>query len=422
MCANAILLFVYRAILGLVLTLLPVCAEGVSQAEYRARRAELRKSLDGVLVLFGADEPTDLHDRFFQEPTFYYLTGWQEPGAALVMTSSEEILFLPPRHPHLEAYNGRTTSAEDQNAQEKTGFSKVLARATIETQFLRLIEGSGRIYALSNDASGQKLARLAPLHETASAADLIARQRIKKSPAEIDLIRTATNFTVEAHRSVWKQIRPGLFEYQIAAAMEDTYEQLGCERSAYAPIIGSGPNSILLHYAANRRKIEAGDVVVIDAGGEYQGYASDVTRTIPAGGKFTARQREIYGIVLAAQKAAIAAVKPGMKLRGDDASSLVKIAMSYINTHGKDLHGQPLGKYFIHGLGHHVGLEVHDPGSFDVPLEAGMVITIEPGIYIAEENLGVRIEDTVLVTAAGGEVLSSALPKEAEEIERLIGK
>jgi Xaa-Pro aminopeptidase len=197
---------------------------------------------------------------------------------------------------------------------------------------------------------------------------------------------------------------------------------LGCERSAYAPIIGSGPNSILLHYAANRRKIEAGDVVVIDAGGEYQGYASDVTRTIPAGGKFTARQREIYGIVLAAQKAAIAAVKPGMKLRGDDASSLLKIAMNYINTHGKDLHGQPLGQYFIHGLGHYVGLEVHDPGSFDAPLEAGMVITIEPGIYIPEENLGVRIEDTVLVTPSGGEVLSSALPKEAEEIERLIGK
>ena len=147
----------------------------------------------------------------------------------------------------------------------------MLARAAIETQFLRLIEGSGRIYALSNDASGQKLARLAPLHETASAADLIARQRIKKSPAEVDLIRTATNFTVEAHRSVWKQIRPGLFEYQIAAAMEDTYEQLGCERSAYTPIIGSGPNSMVLHYAANRRKIEAGDVVVIDAGGEYQG-------------------------------------------------------------------------------------------------------------------------------------------------------
>jgi Xaa-Pro aminopeptidase len=415
-------LFVNRAILGLLLTLLPVCAEGVASAEYRARRAELRKSLDGVLVLFGAEDPTDLHDRFFQEPNFYYLTGWQEPGAALIMTAGEEILFLPPRHPHLEAYNGRTTSPEDKDAQEKTGFSKVLARAAIETQFLRLIEGSGRIYALNSDASGQKLARLAPLHETTSAADLIMRLRIKKSPAEVDLIRTATNFTVEAHRSVWKQIRTGLFEYQIAAAMEDTYEQLGCERSAYAPIIGSGPNSILLHYAANRRKIQAGDVVVIDAGGEYQGYASDVTRTIPAGGKFTARQREIYGIVLAAQKAAIAAVKPGMKLRGDDASSLLKIAMNYINTHGKDLHGQPLGQYFIHGLGHYVGLEVHDPGSFDAPLEAGMVITIEPGIYIPEENLGVRIEDTVLVTPSGGEVLSSALPKEAEEIERLIGK
>jgi Xaa-Pro aminopeptidase len=420
-------LFVKRAILGLLLTLLPLWGEGAGSAEYRARRAELRKPLDGVLVLFGAEEPSDLHDRFFQEPTFFYLTGWQEPGAALVMTGTEEILFLPPRHPHLEAYNGRTTSPEDKDAAEKSGFEKILPRAALETQFLRLIESSAKIYALNvdslnGDATAQKLIRLAALHEARNAADLITRQRIKKSAAEIDLIRKATDATVMAHRSVWKQIRPGLFEYQIAAAMADTYEQLGCERSAYTPIIGSGPNSMLLHYAANRRKIEAGDVIVIDAGGEYSGYATDVTRTIPASGKFTPRQREIYGIVLAAQKAAIAAVKPGMKLRGDDATSLQKIAMNYINTHGKDLHGEPLGKYYVHGLGHYVGLEVHDPGSFDAALEAGMVITIEPGIYIPEENLGVRIEDTLLVTAAGAEVLSSALPKEAEEIERLIGK
>jgi Xaa-Pro aminopeptidase len=418
--------FVKRAILGLILTGLilmpPLWGEGASTAEYRARRAELRKPLDGVLVLFGAEEPTDLHDRFFQEPNFFYLTGWQEPGAALVMTGTEEILFLPPRQPHMEAYNGRTTSPEDKDAAEKSGFEKILPRAALETQFLRLIESSAKVFTLNGDATAQKLIRLGALHEARDAADLITRQRIKKSAAEIELIRKATDATVMAHRSVWKQIRPGLFEYQIAAAMADNYEQLGCERSAYAPIVGSGPNSVLLHYAADKRKIEAGDLIVIDAGGEYSGYATDVTRTIPASGKFTARQREIYGIVLAAQKAAIAAVKPGMKLRGDDVASLQKIAMNYINTHGKDLHGEPLGKYYVHGLGHYVGLEVHDPGSYDTPLEAGMVITIEPGIYLPEENLGVRIEDTLLVTATGAEVLSSALPKEAEEIERLIGK
>jgi Xaa-Pro aminopeptidase len=187
-------------------------------------------------------------------------------------------------------------------------------------------------------------------------------------------------------------------------------------------MIASGPNSVVLHYSANRRRIEPGDLVVMDAGGEYKGYATDVTRTIPATGKFTPRQREIYDIVLAAQKAAIAAVKPGMSLLGGSSTSVRKIALDYIETHGKDMHGGSLGKYFVHGLGHFVGLEVHDPGSFDRRLEPGMVITIEPGIYIPEENLGVRIEDTLLVTAGGAEVLSSALPKEADEIEKLVGK
>ena len=194
-------------------------------------------------------------------------------------------------------------------------------------------------------------------------------------------------------------MRPGLAEYQIAATMVGTYLELGCERSAYAPIVASGPNSVVLHYSANRRRIEAGDLVVMDVGGQYADYTTDVTRTVPASGKFTPRQREIYDIVLAAQKAAIAAVKPGMSLLGDSSTSLRKIAMDYIDTHGKDLHGGPLGKYFVHGLGHFVGLEVHDPGSFDTRLEPGMVITIEPGIYLPEENLGIRIEDTVLVTA-----------------------
>jgi hypothetical protein len=155
--------------------------------------------------------------------------------------------------------------------------------------------------------------------------------------------------------------------------------------------------------------MESGDLVLMDVGGEYAGYATDVTRTVPAGGKFTPRQREIYDIVLAAQKAAIAAVRPGMTLLGDSSTSLRKIAMDYINTHGKDLHGAPLGKYFVHGLGHFVGLEVHDPGSSDTRLEPGMVITIEPGVYLPEENLGIRIEDRLWSRPA--EVLSSALPK-----------
>jgi len=418
-------LFVKRAVLWIFLglvTLAPAGGQAIPAAEYRERRAELRKSLDGVMVLMGAADPVDLHDTFYQEPNFAYLTGWQEPGAALLLTSKDEILFLPPRVANRETYNGRTTGPEEKDAAQKAGFDRVLPRAALEAHFVRAIESAETIYALGGDAQARELARLAPLHERRDAADLVTRLRLKKSAAEIALIRKATEATVAAHRAAWKRMKPGLAEYQIAATMVGTYLELGCERSAYTPIVASGPNSVVLHYSANRRQIEAGDMVVMDVGGQYADYTTDVTRTVPAGGKFTPRQREIYDIVLAGQKAAIAAVKPGMTLLGDSSTSLRKIAMDYINTHGKDLHGAPLGKYFVHGLGHFVGLEVHDPGSFDVRLEPGMVITIEPGIYIPEENLGVRIEDTLLVTATGAEVLSSALPKEAEEIEKLVGK
>jgi Xaa-Pro aminopeptidase len=203
--------------------------------------------------------------------------------------------------------------------------------------------------------------------------------------------------------------------------MTTTYFNLGCERNAYAPIVGSGPNSVILHYSANKRRMDAGEVVVMDVAAECGDYAMDVTRTVPVNGKFTARQKEIYEIVLGAQKAAIAAVKPGIKA-GRGEGTLQQIAFDYINTHGKDQHGAPLGKYFTHGLSHHVGLDVHDPSEPSVALKPGMVITIEPGIYIPEENLGVRIEDTILVTDTGCKILTGALPKDVEEIERLVGK
>src|SRR3984885_2373831 len=165
--------------------------------------------------------------------------------------------------------------------------------------------------------------------------------------------------------------------------------------------------------------MDSGEVVVMDVGAECGDYATDVTRTVPVNGKFTARQREIYEIVLGAQKAAIAAVKPGAKMSGKD--SLTEIVRNYFDAHGKDLHGESLGKYFVHGLGHPVGLDVHDSGEIGT-LKAGLVITIEPGLYIPEENIGVRIEDTLLVSESGSKNLSGALPREPEEIERLVGK
>jgi Xaa-Pro aminopeptidase len=396
-------------------------AEGIPRAEYKSRRAELRKSLDGVMVLFGAGEPDDLHYAFFQESNFLYLSGWREPGAVMMLTPREEILFLPPRDAQDENFTGRKTLAEDADAASKTGFDKVLPRSAIESNFLRQIESARRVYTILSDPRAQKLKSLAAFHEQSEAGSEIARLRAIKSPAEIGLIENSTDATVAAHLAAWKKIRPGVYEYQIAAAMTDVYFDRGCERSAYSPIVGSGPNSVILHYMANRRKVDSGEVVLMDVGAECADYATDVTRTVPAGGKFTARQREIYDVVLGAQKAAIAAIKPGARMRGGS-GSLQQLAYDYINTHGKDLRGNSLGKYFTHGLSHYVGLDVHDPGESSWPLQAGMVITVEPGIYIPEENIGIRIEDTLLVTEDGARNLSGALPREAAEIEKLVGK
>ena len=219
-----------------------------------------------------------------------------------------------------------------------------------------------------------------------------------------------------------RAVRPGVYEYEIAALMKYEYQRRGCERSAYPPIVGSGFNSTILHYDKNRRQMKAGDMLVLDVGGEYSGYAADITRTLPVGGRFTKRQRKMYEIVLGAQQAAIAAARPGASLGRDGPNSLHLIALEYLNKKGKEQVGEPLGKYFIHGLGHHVGLAVHDPSERDATLRPGMVITIEPGIYIQEEGLGVRIEDMILITEDGNESLTRRLPRDPDEIEKLMSQ
>jgi Xaa-Pro aminopeptidase len=415
-----------RLTLAILACFAPICAgastASVSQTDYRARRADVRKSLDGVMVLFGAEEPDeDLHDAFFQESNFLYLTGWREPGAVMLLTPMEEVLFLPPRDAQAENFSGRKTLPEDRDATAKTGFETVLPRAAIESTFLKMLSSSRRVYTLPSDGRAQKLRAMAALHEDADAGRELARFRVVKSEAELSLITQTASATVAAHMAAIKKVKPGLFEYEVAATATNSYFERGCERNAYAPIVGSGPNSVILHYMTNHRRVESGDLVLMDVGAECSDYASDITRTVPANGKFTARQKEIYEIVLGAQKAAISAAKPGARLRGEG-RSLHQIAYDYINTHGKDSHGEPLGKYFTHGIGHFVGLDVHDPGDLTWTLRAGMVITIEPGIYIPEENIGVRIEDTLVVTDNGVKNLSAALPREVSEIEKLVSK
>jgi Xaa-Pro aminopeptidase len=215
--------------------------------------------------------------------------------------------------------------------------------------------------------------------------------------------------SVEAHLTAWRRMGPGLFEYQLAATTSYVMLERGCEGNAYDPIVASGPDATVLHYSENSRLMQAGELVLMDVGSECAGYATDITRTVPVSGRFTPRQRELYDAVLGAQKAALAAVKPGATL-----PQINQIARDYLDSHGR------LGQYLNHRVSHGVGLEVHDvPSATSLePLEPGMVITVEPGLYIPEEKIGIRIEDTLVVTADGARVLSAALPKEPEEIEK----
>ncbi len=230
--------------------------------------------------------------------------------------------------------------------------------------------------------------------------------RVVKDAGEIDLLKKASAASIAGQKTMMRSVKPGVTERTVAGKMTATWLEQGCERPSYAPIVGSGINSTILHYSENSRTIEDGDVVVVDAACEYSMYASDITRTVPANGHFTARQREIYNVVLGAQKAAMDAFVVGKSKINDrdrrDPDSLDTAAYNYINTHGKDLHGDPLGKYWLHGLGHMVGIDVHDSVEvYPAVLKPGMVFTIEPGVYIPEEKIGVRIECDFLVRPDG---------------------
>jgi Xaa-Pro aminopeptidase len=392
--------------------------------EYRARRAELSQKLqNGVLVLFGRTERGEENIRtgFFQESNFFYLTGWQEPGAILLVTPPQDdkpyaVLFLPRRQPDLEKWTGRKLGPDDSNIHQLTGFDAVLPVEGFESELHKQLDRYSRIYMLG-EHSTTELKALAPLRDISDAGQTIARLRMHKSPEELAAIQKSVDFTLEAHRAAWKRAAPGVYEYQVAATMTEVYFDEGCERHAYAPIVGSGPNSTILHYSRNSRRMDRGELLLMDVGAECAGYAADITRTIPVGARFSKRQHEIYEVVLGAQNAVIAAIKPGLPF-GD----LSKIAREYINTHGKDLHGEPLGKYFTHGVSHHVGLDVHDATDFSQPLAEGNVITVEPGVYIPDENIGIRIEDMVEVTKDGAKLMSGALARDPGEIEKALGR
>jgi Xaa-Pro aminopeptidase len=414
-------------VLFLMAAVSAVCFQaGPSKSTYHQRRQRLRKDLDGVFVLFGttSKEEDQLRNGFIQEPSFNYLTGWQQSDAIIILSKANEIMFLPAHDERYERYYGHRISPSDADVAAVTGFSKVLSRSDFEAELLRMSEAAKIVYTIPAEPQSAVLPSLFLLRKQVQFRDGAAKvnaMRQIKSPLEIALIEKSASVSVEAHLVALRRMRPLLWEYQIAATMENTWRERGCERPAYTSIIGSGPNAVVLHYSADSRQIRPGELVVIDAAAECSSYAADITRTLPAGGRFSPRQQELYKVVLGAQEAAIRAVKPGAIIGNKDtAGSLMKIAFDFINTHGKDRNGKPLGQYVLHGLSYHIGLDVHDPGDIMKPLAAGMVISIEPGIYIRDESLGIRIEDMVLVTESGCRVLTRALPKDPQAIEKFM--
>ena len=410
---------------------------------YAERRAKLAAQIDCPIVLWGLTgrEESSQTYIFEQEENFYYLTGHNEEGAGLVILPAKsgdsaspaqrEILYLPAKNPQKERWNGVRMSSADPGIEARTGFATVKPFGEIRAEVEDLAKTCASFYTIlpyQKELGGfphekevvDWLQQVAPQIKLKDIRPQISSLRQIKSPGELAFLQRAVDLSLDAHLEAMRMMRPGLYEYQVAARMVEVHAMGGSEAEGYAPIVGAGPNSTALHYDKLSRKIENGDIVVLDVGAQYSGYSADITRTIPANGKFTPRQLEIYNIVLGAQNAAMAAIKPGVDMCQKSSKSLHKISYDYINSHGKDLHGNPLGQYYIHGLGHNIGLNVHDPGDYCKPLQPGMVVTMEPGIYIPEENLGVRIEDDVLVTETGYKLLSERLPRDPAEIEKIM--
>ncbi len=416
-------------------------------AVYRARRVALGAKLHGgVAVLFAAEEPLLDFMPYRQDEDFYYLTGWNEPGAALMIVGDapqgqtpqtqapqayKEILFLPTRDLRMEKYTGAKLDAASPNVVEATGVDAVQSMTELPAVLNRLIDANRRRSIFTQPDSLQAKALVGftaatlgvdSLAATHDVTVLTQQLRVVKDAGEIELLKKASAASMDAQRVMMRSARAGVTERAIAGKMTAVWMADGCERPAYAPIVGSGINSTILHYSENTRTLEDGDILLVDAACEFSMYASDITRTLPVNGHFTARQREIYNIVLGAQQAAADAFVSGKSKINDrdrhDPDSLDNAAYNYINTHGKDLHGQPLGQYWLHGLGHMMGIDVHDPADYPAVLKPGMVFTIEPGVYIPEEKLGVRIECDFLVGADGKLIdLDAALPHTAEDVE-----
>ncbi len=432
----------------------------ISQQEYRARRKKLAAQLppDSIAVIAAAQEAHrngDAHYRFRQDSDFYYLTGYNEPDGLLVITSSttsQSILFNRPRNPVEEQWTGKRLGQEGAVAQ--LYMDAAFPNNEIKTELPKLLMGKERVYysfgkepVLEQTIMDALVLVKAQVRRGVKAPDnlkdlesILGEMRLFKSDAEIALMRRAAEISVAAHKRAMRACASAQNEYELEAELIYEFSRQGCRSVAYDSIVGGGENACILHYTANNRPLRQGDLVLIDAGGEYENYAADITRTFPVNGVFTKEQRAIYELVLKAQKAGIAAIKPGLTW------NTIQVLMVRILTTGlceldilqgdvDELIAKEAYKpFYMHNSGHWLGLDVHDVGQYKInnewrPLEAGMVLTVEPGLYISKEipkvdkrwwDIGVRIEDDVVVTTTGHEVLTAALPVDIVEIEALM--
>ena len=435
-----------RAVFNIILTgfisLQSIVCLASDNSYYAARREILMKKIEGsVAVLEGAPDNRS-YAAFRQDNNFYYLTGVETPNALLLLDASRHhsILFLPAPDKKLERWEGPYLSAGPE-ARSETGVDEVMELSLFANELEKRTRNMEILFTPFSPQETTATSRdRAQRHETARRNDswdgrdtreaafrknlreklgksiriedlspILDEMRRVKDAQEIKRLRDSSRIAARGIKEAIRSAKPGMYEFQIAALAEYVFLWHGASGPAFFPIVGSGPNSCILHYHKNRRKIRSGDIVVLDFGCDFEYYASDISRTFPISGRFSKEQAEIYQVVLDAQTAALEKVHPGATFY-----ELEKAVHAVFDQHG-------YSEYFTHGVGHYVGMSVHDVGVKE-PFEAGAVITIEPGVYIPDKNLGIRIEDTILVTKDGYEVLSKGVPKEISEIEALMAE
>lgn len=426
--------------------------------EYKARRQKLAQlmTVDSMAIIPAANELLrngDAHYRFRQDSNFYYLTGFNEPEALLiVMGNGDSYLFNRTRNPALEQWTGKRLGQE--HASEVLGVDEAFAIDTLSQRLPELLAGKTRVfYSIGHNSVYDEPVLQAMKQVKAQVrrgivapdvlqdiAPLIGEMRLFKSEAELDLMRCAAKISVLAHQRAMRACRQLENEYELEAELLYEFSRYGCRSVAYDPIVGVGGNACILHYTDNNQPLQQGDLVLIDAGGEFENYAADITRTFPVNGKFSPEQRAIYELVLKSQQAAIACIKPGT-VWVEIQQIIVKILTEGLCELGL-LQGdvdtliskEAYKPFYMHNSGHWLGLDVHDSGAYKIngewrKLEENMVLTVEPGLYISAHmpgvdprwwNIGVRIEDDILVTANGHENLTGGLAVEVDDIEALM--